>query len=248
MTHRPIIFSGPMVRALLEGRKTQTRRLLKPQPTEHPGFKNKGVNLRFYNKRGNVIGIAGSPDCAGVFTPFGIGDRLYVRENFQYVRLDRGTCLCAYQANCEGDRFTYADDGSVEVIQVRKWRPSIHMPRLASRITLTVTAVKVERLQDISEEDAIAEGIHRQRLADWAVKGQLPQGELIAVDDPASAYMIEPEGEGHEDADAAWDNPRKAFMVLWDSLNAKRAPWDSNPWVVAVSFEVEKINIERLAA
>lgn len=133
MKERPILFSGPMVRAILEGRKTQTRRVVKPQPAHIAGI-------------GTVLNI---DTITGKACPYGKpGDRLWVRETWDGVRLDGGGALVSYRA--DGDK-PVTDDG--------RWHPSIHMPRWASRITLEVVSVRVERLQEISEEDAMAEGV-----------------------------------------------------------------------------------------
>ena len=132
MTERPILFSGPMVRALLEGRKTQTRRVMKPQP--------KGMAR---------LDTGGSwPLASGsefMRCPYGVpGDRLWVRESWR--KADSMTESVFYRADEEWN----AGAG---------WKPSIHMPRWASRLTLEVTGVKVERVQEISERDAVAEGM-----------------------------------------------------------------------------------------
>lgn len=146
MKTRPILFSGPMVRAILEGRKTQTRRVVKPQPA-HCADLPMGKDLTFASA-----------------CPYGQpGDRLWVRETwavgtlFDYVRpslLPKPDCesklAVDYAANPR--RIWHSEDQG-------RWRPSIHMPRWASRITLEITSVRVERLQDISHKDAIAEGL-----------------------------------------------------------------------------------------
>lgn len=216
MTDRPIIFSGPMVRALLEGRKTMTRRVIKPQPTS--------------------VG-----DKVDAVLSFRIGDSLYVRENFHEQSVGGVITDCIqYQAN-EQILFLSKDgwrlDPLGDLMRAKKWRPSIHMPKAWSRLTLTVTAVKVERLQDISEGDAIAEGIKEDDGSEpdifylpgsWTISGvNAPKGNL-----PIGQYS----------------DPRLVFRDLWNNLNAKRAPWESNPWVVAPTFTVHKCNIERMAA
>ncbi len=141
MNEKPILFSGPMVKAILEGRKTQTRRVVKPQPPE--GYRQWGRcingNVAFTDhplqgEKGNVINIKG---------PYGDeGDHLWVRET--WVDLGNGLGV-AYKADPRGI--------------VTKWRPSIFMPRSLSRITLEITGVRVERLQDITDDDAKAEGV-----------------------------------------------------------------------------------------
>lgn len=131
MRERPILFSGPMVRALLDGRKTQTRRVVKPQPVDPFD----GAQLRTA-----VSAYALAGPC-----PYGEpGDRLWVRETWA-------------KAGEQGDRVEYRADTADP--KAGKWRPSIFMPSWASRITLEVESVRVERLQDISEADARAEGV-----------------------------------------------------------------------------------------
>ena len=124
MTERPILFSAPMVRAILDGNKTQTRRVVKLKPDYMETF------LRLPNK------VA----CCPYGQP---GGRLWVRETFEDCESALHSCVL------------YRADGGTPGT---KWTPSIHMPRWASRITLEITGVRVERLQDISEEDAISEG------------------------------------------------------------------------------------------
>lgn len=216
MTDRPIIFSSAMVQALLEGRKTMTRRLLRPQPDSSklsPPYKpenRSGQRWVFMNRIDFPEYAFASQDFKAPYAP---GDRLYVRENWarNWNQLsetveDRSV---VYMAD-DGPR---AQDNGSDL----PWKPSIHMPRWASRITLTVEAVKVERLQDISEEDARAEGVEKA-----------PNVERHSYETPSKSYGA-------------------AFHKLWDSLNAKRAPWDSNPWVAVSSFKVHKRNIDQLA-
>ena len=143
MKERPILFSGPMVRALLAGTKTQTRRVVKKLP----------ITL---NRETNSLEVDGENIANGRFAklvacPYGQpGDRLWVRETFgHFERNDNFTPGC---------EVFYRADG--ECLEIKPWRPSIHMPRWASRITLEITSVRVERLQDISEADAIAEGVY----------------------------------------------------------------------------------------
>jgi len=137
---RPILFNGDMVRAILEGRKTMTRRVMKHQPGEVTA-----VGRPLFFQDGDT-GRRVSPKC-----PYGQpGDHLWVRETFADEAGDTRKYL--------GDHIYYRADGDGVDLQDGFWTPSIHMPRWASRITLEVTGVRVERLQDISEEDAQAEG------------------------------------------------------------------------------------------
>jgi hypothetical protein len=146
MKERPILFSAPMVRAILAGTKTQTRRVMKPQPLSVDG----GVPF------GNAPKWAhAEPGSAVMRCPYGKrGDRLWVRETWAY-----GIHALASSHDEDGP-FCYAATDSKMSRLCTKWRPSIHMPRHASRIKLEVTSVHVERLQDISEADALAEGVN----------------------------------------------------------------------------------------
>lgn len=134
---RGILFSVPMVRAILAGTKSQTRRIAKTAP----GYDHMTPPME---------------QC-----PYGKpGDRLWVRETWAPLRIDGVGDVAAYRATCENDCFdALLIDGALLSVHVRKWKPSIFMPRLASRITLEVTEVRVQRLQDITEEDAKAEGV-----------------------------------------------------------------------------------------
>lgn len=142
MKERPILFSEPMVRSLVQGRKTQTRRLVKPQPCfDEPLW----LDGEGHSGTGWYVCEAEYPEEGSEFykCPFGqVGDRLWVRETW---------------AHCRKGHIAYREDGAGSC-HFDRWRPSIHMPRSASRITLEVTNVRVERLQNISEEDALAEG------------------------------------------------------------------------------------------
>lgn len=143
MKERPILFSGPMVRAILNGTKTQTRRIVKPQPVHIDGL---GTVMNPSVITGNSC-KHGKP-----------GDTLWVRETWAHRALrvsgPEGYGCPVFRADDVDRRLPSGPYNRVD-----RWRPSIHMPRWASRITLQITAVRVERLQDISEEDAIAEGV-----------------------------------------------------------------------------------------
>jgi hypothetical protein len=207
MRERPILFSGPMIRALLDGTKTQTRRVVKPQPDKdewsEPYWFVGGFRLR-----------AGNPNPLNC--PYGVpGDRLWVRETW-------GPCAggVCYRAS---EHITACPDGG-------RWRPSIFMPRWVSRITLTITDVRVERLQNISAEDAMAEG-----LVPWSKDGKLTK-----------YGVADPDGMPGSDYAGTWPwhewriSPADAYQKLWDDINAARGfGWDANPWVWAISFTRE---------
>lgn len=151
MKERPILFSSPMVRALLAGTKTQTRRVMGNQPTEAPtvgAFQvGKGRSYRKDLPR-KVVATWGEQCCV---CPYGVaGDRLWVRETWADTMGEPPTAV-------------YRADGERHPSSQLKWRPAIHMPRWACRLVLEVTGVRVERLQDISEADAKAEGVDNIR-------------------------------------------------------------------------------------
>jgi hypothetical protein len=149
MADKPILFSGPMVRALIAGTKTQTRRALKPQPVQN------SAGLWTWQRRG--VSVQGEGLELALALRIAVGDRLYVRETWQ--ALSFGDYLPTKCRTCDL-RFAATDTlGSApKDIRGYPWRPGIHMPRWASRLTLTVTDVRVERLQEISVGDAVAEG------------------------------------------------------------------------------------------
>jgi hypothetical protein len=197
---RPILFSGPMVRAILDGRKTQTRRVIR-SPEKYTGIRECGF-------------------CCPHGQP---GDRLWVRE----------TWIVGHPAGEEGQwsvlrptghtdrdgrvfyRATFKEPDPNEAGRMI-WRPSIFMPRWASRLTLEITDVRVERLQEITREDVRAEGV-----PDTYGEG---------------ADQRFPEMEPH-----VWDNMtwREQWAYCWDSINAKRDHgWDANPWVWVIGFNL----------
>lgn len=243
MTDRPVIYSGPMVRALLDGRKTQTRRLLKLRG--YPGFFQFGVSDTpgydwHFRRKDHVWEDYEHTRILG-FLQYQLGDRLWVRENFQAHSWASDCVTIRYQAETRTKGFTaqieqipYPDGekNSFKFIAPKGpdyWRPSIHMPRWASRLTLNVTDVRIERLQDITSDDAEAEGL---------LCGETEGGDLV-WSGVHQTYPI-PEQHCHH-----W--PEEAFAELWNSINGPDA-WSTNPWVVAVSFDVHRGNIDKVGA
>jgi len=209
VVERPILFSGPMVRAILDGRKTQTRRVVK--------LRDPSGTYAVHDEDGFPLSMDDGGNWRGDRPPYGFpGDRLWVRESFwQAVRSTQGPC--GEYSSYWGDTIEYAEQRSKpgwhnDNQYGKGWmarRPSIYMPRSASRITLEVVSVRVERLNDISEEDAIAEGLETDDGREFRSA-------------PGSPWRIE-----------AVD----AFEDLWDSINEKKHPWSSNPWVWVVEFK-----------
>ena len=212
MKERPILFSGAMVRAILDGRKTQTRRIVKPQPVNKAVNKVDPDEWTFAGTQtlphGEFsLGFENQPlnKHMRVRCPYGKpSDRLWVRETWQALTEPNPSYLIAEKPQ-PGDDIRYRATEPETWIPALPWRPSIHMPRWACRLVLEITDVRVERLQDISRQDALAEGI-----------------DMSA---PQVASLVEEY------------RPVIAFAGLWESINAKRAPWKSNPWVWVIEFE-----------
>lgn len=231
MKERPILFSAPMVRAILDGRKRQTRRVIKPLF----GKKNPIVNLAEHGSGDDYSGRFNDPDSWGYpfaedgndmplsawpeTNPFGMprdrdefnihGSELWVRE--------------AWTRDGDEADAPYLYRATEEEPELFKWKPSIHMPRSASRIQLEITDVRPERLQDISEADSIREGA-------LVCSTGLPPGTPPVYGFDADA--------GNFDEDMAAYNARDAFAGLWRSLNTKPGTtWDENPWVWVIEFE-----------
>ena len=220
---RPILFSGPMVRAILGDMKTQTRREVNPQPTCE--------RLRYGCVGGQGFGFISDTDTVAggdskVFKcPHGeIGDRLWVREN-GWERPERTPKMMREGADT-WEAFYYDADGLTDCDSedFKRWgfkrRPSIHMPRWASRITLEITGVRVERLNEISEEDAIAEGIES---FEFNVPPEPPGQTVIRY----GMLKYFPQTE---------ETAAKAFSLLWASINGPDS-WAANPWVWVIEFK-----------
>lgn len=212
MADRPILFSAPMIRALLAGRKTQTRRILKDAPTE-PGW------LLYCEASGKRtwVGPNGYPSMPCVLR-FAVGERLWVRETWRALNrfnsfpITPGSAI-AYEADDnQGDR------RPIPIGRMGKLRPSIHMPRWASRLTLAVTEVRVQRLQDISEADARSEG--------------MPVDHLSQPYEPPPPEVDSWQGYG-----------RASFALVWSEMHGKDSFY-ANPWIVALTFTVEQRNID----
>lgn len=224
MANKPILFNSEMVRAILDGRKTQTRRVIKPQPIgvihedEGGHIEYKGIQLDFESDLAH-------------YCPYGVvGDRLWVREGW---RCTGGGDLRNVIYRADGDSamsFCGVDDGRTGILHVSEphwaewdrlvyktrrgcnWRSPIHMFKWAARLWLEITGIRVERVQDISLEDCYAEGIQSQFSADYVNPNNEPITPLI-----------------------------RRFHTLWDSINDKRGfGWDKNCYVWVVEFRKVK--------
>lgn len=216
MKERGMIFNGEMVRAILDGRKTQTRRPIKWKQTRFTeiGEREDGSNWPWSEDTEKVCDYW--HPC-----PFGaVGDRIWVRETFQGPLFDYEKMesyledsskfekpeFCQYAADGKPAPEYYDADDNLHC----GWRPSIHMPRWASRINLEITDVRVERLNDISQEDAQAEGME---LTGWRP----------TYSDPDSGGEV--------------CTPYDNFAQLWSSIYGEES-WQGNPWVWVIEFKV----------
>jgi hypothetical protein len=199
MKERPILFSGPMVRAILDGRKTQTRRVVKPQP-------HKAESVIFNQSEFEPdYGFYFKPNGGMVKCPYGkVGDRLWVRET------TIPCWKCDYH-NCVADNPTHCASCDENLSDLKK-KPSIFMPKYASRITLEITDISVERLNDISTWDIQSEMDVRK----------LPVSEPKRPETDIETMFIH--------------DCRKGFRELWESINGQGS-WEANPWVWVVEFK-----------
>lgn len=233
---RPILFSSPMIRAILDGKKTQTRRVVKPQPDILNGT---------FEFSGEAKDAWPEPDVMIAYTPsgkFGVcnppyfkmpygkpGDRLWVRETWGILNsqwspvnenphadvIGKMTCgqFASYAVKGFGCHIVYRADHATgnDGPGVIKWNPSIFLPRWASRITLEIADVRVERLRDITEDDAAVEGVGKQFRMSVKV-GKVGLDERI----PSSF--------------------RGGFANTWDEINGSKYHWSTNPFVWAITF------------
>lgn len=217
MKERPILFTPGNVRAILDGTKTQTRRIVKPEPVRVSG----GIPYR-----NPTASLHGAPGSAIYRCPYGQrGDRLWVRETHSLIT----SHTIPYVVFKDGGQ-KYQDGGyapglkeySPNAFRGIKWRRSIHMPRWACRTVLAITEVRVQRLQECSSEDAMAEGVeyfHAGLFRDYLQPG------AVGIDGAIASYQS-----------------------LWESINGAGS-WDANPWVWAISFKkVSMVDTSRTEA
>lgn len=241
-TSRPILFSAPMVRALLAGTKTQTRRVFK-LPRGASWYESMGGERSGWTSDNNGPGWAHVDEL--VCRHGRPGDRLWVRETFQYrgasydgLGIEEAEWFRCYGQGGAPDNWDpefpigwepsshmnvrkLIDPGEQEGDGITGWVtkriPGIHMPRWASRITLEIESVRVERLQDISEADAEAEGVRQMRDGSGTWVGREGPGKLVTP----------------------WLSARGAYRDLWESINGPGS-WDANPWCWAITFRLLK--------
>ncbi|MCA3371639.1 MAG: hypothetical protein INF89_19310 [Roseomonas sp.] len=260
MVERPIPFKGEMVRAILDGRKTQTRRIMKVQPWPDALVTVEHYHPTVIDRYGDMqpgketFGAHWDDGEYGLKSPYGQpGDQLWVRE------------ACWAESTFDGDGVRYPADHVWRIIENTQeaseaWCklaryggdaaldnqtntgmrvPPIHMPRWASRITLRITDIRVERLQDISDADAQAEGAtmrpacngFQHRYPGWSMNWS-KVGQLSHYATGAKRGVKAPLTEG----DVSLHSAKWAFANIWNKINGPDA-WDENPWVWAISFE-----------
>lgn len=226
MSEHPILFSDEMVRAILAGKKAQTRRPVKPQPTRtvsdwsmdaEPGevVVYRDWPHRLTESRGRNKRAIGELTPVKIKAPWQPGDRPWVREAWQAFRAERDV---AESLGYKADRWVNFNGGSYGVVYRATgsklwhgtWRPSIHLPRWASRLTLEAVAVRCERVQAITEAGAFYEGVERLELSPRTISG-------VEVHPMTGTY-------------------RDAFAAAWDAMYGKTCPWASNPWVWVCEF------------
>jgi hypothetical protein len=227
MKEKPILFSTPMVKAILEGRKTQTRRVINPQPDDDGvnGVTVEGFQTALYNAEEYWINTE-EGESKQVKPKYEKGDILWVRETFQMypasVILNGKAGNSPYKKIPKEKPVGYYIEyrATSDKVFCGKWRSSLFMPKYAARLFLKVTSVRLERLQDISEKDAKAEGVYP---CFWFQPFGKPEGESITFDHNQPTH-------------------KAAFFNLWDILNAKCGySWESNPWVWVYEFmRIEK--------
>lgn len=223
---KPILFNSEMVKAILDGRKTQTRRLVRPQPVFNEG--ESGVPVRCDDD--SFIFQIMPYECIyeqGRIPPCLSGDILWVRETW---------CPCASIDSYLDDKklFAYRADYGEHCSVSWKWRPSIHMPKEAARIFLLVKDVRIERLRDVTEEAALAEGMPEDL--------DYPIAPVYCPRCKGEGLIGSHDGHGFIEADCPMcDTAMKRFSNLWNSTLKKadfeKYGWEANPWVWVIEFE-----------
>jgi hypothetical protein len=216
MKERPILFSAPMVCAILEDRKTQTRRIVKPQPNVvHAIHNDASIETNLIFRRGDQR----------IHCPYGqLGNHLWVRETHAIVPrtayAHSDGVQQAIRPDDDHDAAIYRADWDRSEGGIR-WRPSIHMPRWGSRIDLEITGIRCERLKDISDADAIAEGA--QKFEALPAIHPFAQDPRWSMEIPIST-------------DECLGSARMAFANFFMKVNGEGL-WDANPWVWVIEFK-----------
>ncbi len=230
MTEHGILFNATMVRALLDGTKTQTRRPCKPM---NQWIDQECREVRMVDGAPHHFMKGATAPLEKLHCPYGQpGDRLWVRETWQHSNFPAGpyepSCDVFYRADYMDDPHGPGGERSLEG-KYRTWRPSIHMPRAASRILLEITSVHVERLQELDDVDARAEGIEPNWMGDLT-KGPNGFGAQGWVPECGWRHYL-----NSVDGEPAYTS-MESYRTLWESINGAGS-WDANPWVWVVNFK-----------
>ena len=216
MKTHPILFNTEMVQAILQGRKTQTRR------TKGLDFINTDPSNWKIEQLISLWAKSKDFDIKEIKKPYEVGDILWVRENFYSIESENHWSV-SQMVMCKSEIFYAADLSDYKTtrpLHRGKNRPSIHMPKKFARIFLQITDVRIERLNDISDKDSISEGIKTDNC----------EGK--------DCYYFYPSNDLRDDS--YLDSPKTSFYSLWNSINGEKA-WASNPWVWVIEFErIEK--------
>jgi hypothetical protein len=196
---KSLLFSSEMVRAILAGTKTQTRRIVKDQFPPQPDGDSRSIESAMYHSDRKL---------------FRVGSIIYVRETFALS----GPLLIFYKANS-----TDIENAGLKGMYNFKWTPSIYMPKELSRIALKITAIRVERLQNISESDAIAEGVNKLNMS-------FMQSMTMPI-------LYQNYSNTREIFNDGLVNPIESYQTLWEKINGQGS-WALNPLVYAITFEV----------
>lgn len=243
MADHSILFNALMIQALLAGRKFQTRRILKLIPDEVETFHCVGTDAagrKVYEMRNLFGDHVGIPIGNGLLemqhkSKFAVGDRLIAREAFSgpYAYKPKANPPATWPADTP---IWFWADGNPEQGDWGKPKPGMHLPQIFSRVTLHVTDVRVERLNDISDEDAIAEGIE-------PVYDDRSPGKTLWKD--YETYTHKHVRVPHPYAVVPFEKPHRSYCSLWEEING-HGSWAVNPWVTATSFTVDHRNIEEI--
>lgn len=227
----PILFSTQMVQAIMAGRKTMTRRIVKPQPNENgisfmknppldweQIYKEEWKPWKLETEEGESISLK---------CPYGQpGDILWVRETFAYTQFAFDKSLIGIgEYGIQGSEIYKSDEENSD--WDGKWKPSIFMPKDACRTWLEITNVRPERLQDISEEDAISEGIYDGKMH-FEELCNIPKNQIASDSKKWFDYFYS--------KDYRMTKAKHSFETLWQSINGEQS-WDANPWVWVISFK-----------
>lgn len=290
-TDTPIIFSRPMIRALLEGRKTQTRRIVSLRNCEFGTFSSGKISKLFWEHAdwNKAWADRGFPDRDGQYRngylhvpchdndddafacglcdergwsttthrlrpKIVAGDRLWVREAVAFIDNSEFGQDSYWQYRADTDGQCFAGDWPAEEKgnpERPRWKPAIHMPREASRMTLLVDAVKVERLQGISEIDAAAEGVSRLFTEEECrrvvgIAGTKPEDHgwtNYLWHGLVGREITSAQSEAWDHQFSSYRYARGSFSSLWARIHGAEA-WEQNPFVVAITFRVIKANID----